>query len=57
MSGNIVNSLEPELSLEDLYKVEGKAELVHGEIVEMPPVGEDPGFASLKIASRMSRWG
>jgi hypothetical protein len=25
--------------LEDLYKVEGKAELVNGEIVEMPPAG------------------
>jgi len=25
--------------IEDLYKVEGKAALVHGEIVEMPPAG------------------
>src|SRR4030095_6875535 len=32
-------------TIEDLYKVEGKAELVHGEIVEMPPAGEDPNFA------------
>jgi len=25
--------------IEDLYKVEGKAALAHGEIVEMPPAG------------------
>jgi hypothetical protein len=37
----------------DLYKVEGKAELVHGEIVEMPPTGDDPGFASLRVAARL----
>ena len=36
-------------TLEDLYKVEGKAELVHGEIVEMSPAGEDPGAASVEI--------
>ncbi|ETW97915.1 Uma2 family endonuclease [Candidatus Entotheonella palauensis] len=40
-------------TIEDLYNVEGKAELVDGEIVEMPPAGEDPGYASLKIASRL----
>jgi Uma2 family endonuclease len=40
-------------TIEDLYKVEGKAELVNGEIVEKPPAGDDPGFASLKIASRL----
>jgi Uma2 family endonuclease len=40
-------------TIEDLYKVEGKAEIVNGEIVGMPPAGDDPGFASLKIASRL----
>ena len=40
-------------TIEDLYKIEGKAELVNGEIIEMPLAGEDPGFASLKIASRL----
>lgn len=40
-------------TIDDLYKVEGKAELVHGKVVEMPPSGDDPGFASLKIASRL----
>ncbi len=36
-------------TIEDLYKVEGKAELVNGEIVEMSPAGEDPGAASVEI--------
>jgi Uma2 family endonuclease len=40
-------------TLEDLYKVEGKAELVNGEIVCMPPSGDDPGFASLEIATSL----
>jgi Uma2 family endonuclease len=40
-------------TIEDLYKVEGKAELVNGEIVEMPPAGDDPGRASLKVAARL----
>jgi len=29
--------------------VEGKAELVNGEIVHMPPVGDDPGYAGDEI--------
>jgi Uma2 family endonuclease len=36
-------------TIEDLYKLEGKAELVHGQIVEMPPAGDDPGYAGGKI--------
>ena len=40
-------------TIEDLYKVEGKAELVNGEIVHMPPSGDDPGFASLEIAASL----
>jgi len=40
-------------TIEDLYNIEGKAELVHGEIVEMPPAGDDPGRASLKVAARL----
>jgi Uma2 family endonuclease len=35
--------------IEDLYKVEGKAELVNGEIVHMPPTGDDPGYAGDEI--------
>jgi Uma2 family endonuclease len=40
-------------TIEDLYKVEGKAELVNGEIVEMPPAGDEPGRASLKVAAQL----
>lgn len=40
-------------TLDDLYQVEGKAELINGEIVPIAPTGDAPGFASLKIASRL----
>ena len=30
-------------TIEDLYKMEGKAELVNGEIVEMPPAEKTRG--------------
>ena len=36
-------------TIDDLYKVEGKAELVNGEIVEMPPAGENPSIAGGEI--------
>src|SRR5262245_30881048 len=36
-------------TIEGLYKVEGKAELVHGEIVYMPPTGDDPSYAGGEI--------
>ena len=34
-----------EATIEDLYLIEGKAELVNGEIVHMPPAGYIPGYA------------
>ena len=42
-------SINTRATIDDLYKVEGKAELVHGEIVHMPPTGDDPGYASDEI--------
>ena len=42
-------SLKTGATIEDLYKVEGKAELVNGEIVHMPPTGDDPGYAGDEI--------
>jgi Uma2 family endonuclease len=36
-------------TVEDLYRVRGKAELVDGEIVEMPPTGYLPGYAASEI--------
>ncbi|MDT4896557.1 MAG: hypothetical protein QOH25_1634 [Acidobacteriota bacterium] len=44
-------STRTEATIEDLYSVpeNGKAELVNGEIVQMPPTGGLPGRASGKI--------
>jgi Uma2 family endonuclease len=36
-------------TIEDLYKEDGKAELVNGEIVRMPPTGDEPGYAGDEI--------
>ena len=36
-------------TLEDLARVPGKAELVNGEIVHMPPTGDEPGAAGDEI--------
>jgi Uma2 family endonuclease len=38
-----------EATIEDLYRVRGKAELVNGEIVEMPATGYLPGHAATRI--------
>ena len=46
-------STKSHATIEDLYKVEGKAELVNGEIVEMPPAGDEPGQAGFTIAIRL----
>jgi Uma2 family endonuclease len=40
-------------TLEDLYKVEGKAELINGEMVLLSPTGGRPGRASLEIATSL----
>jgi Uma2 family endonuclease len=42
-------STKTEATIEDLYRVEGKAEIVNGEIVHMPPTGEMPGYAGDEI--------
>ncbi len=38
-----------EATIEDLYKVDGKAELVDGEIVYMSPTGDEPSIAGGEI--------
>jgi Uma2 family endonuclease len=43
-------------TIEDLYKVEGKAELVKGEIVEMPPSGDEPSSAGFEIATSLKTY-
>jgi Uma2 family endonuclease len=46
-------STKVEATIEDLYKVEGKAELVNGEIILMSPTGGLPGYAGDKILSSL----
>jgi len=43
-------STKTEATIEDLYRVAGKAELVNGEIVHMSPTGGTPNYAALEIA-------
>src|ERR1041384_7398622 len=38
-----------EATIEDLYRVPGKAEIVNGEIVHMSPTGAAPSYAAMKI--------
>jgi Uma2 family endonuclease len=46
-------STKVEATIEDLYKVEGKAELVNGEIILMSPTGGLPGYAGDIIFSSL----
>ena len=46
-----------EATIEDLYKVEGKAELVNGEIVHMSPTGGRPGYAAQEISFSLRDYG
>src|SRR5574341_737818 len=63
MPDDVAVKTKTRATIEDLYKVEGKAELVNGEIVHMPPAGEDPGlaggeiFAHLRAYARHTRQG
>ena len=47
-------STKVEATIEDLYKVEGKAELVNGEIVEMPLTGGLPHLAAFRISMSLA---
>jgi len=40
---------KPQATVEDLYRVPEKAELVNGELVLMPPTGGEPGYAGDEI--------
>jgi Uma2 family endonuclease len=46
-------STKVEATIDDLYKVEGKAELINGEIVLMPLTGALPGYAGDAIFSSL----
>src|ERR1041385_3524286 len=49
-------STKVEATIEDLYKVEGKAELVNGEIILMSPTGLRPGYAGDEIFSSLRQY-
>ena len=49
-------STKVEATIEDLYKVEGKAELVNGEIVEMPGTGGLPHYAAREITLSLAAY-
>lgn len=38
-----------EATIEDLYRIDGKAEIVDGEIVHMSPTGAAPSYAAFEI--------
>jgi Uma2 family endonuclease len=42
-------AVQTRATIEDLYDVEGKAEIVDGEIVHMPPTGDEPNRAGGSI--------
>ena len=43
-------------TINDLYRVEGKAEVVNGEIVHMEPTGDDPAQASFEVAIALKQY-
>src|SRR5215475_5420230 len=49
-------STKVEATIEDLYKVEGKAELVNGEIILMSPTGFLPSYAAGEIFSSLREY-
>lgn len=44
-----VMSTKTEATVEDLYKIDGKAEIINGEIILMSPTGGMPGYAGDEI--------
>jgi Uma2 family endonuclease len=42
--------------VDDLYEVEGKAEIVNGRIVLMPPTGDDPSDAAGEVFVRLHEY-
>ena len=40
---------KPRATIEDLYRVEGKAELVNGEIVHLMATGDEPNYAAGEV--------
>ncbi len=49
-------SIKTEATIDDLYRVSGKAELVGGEIVSLPLVGGLPGYAAFQIGVSLNQF-
>jgi Uma2 family endonuclease len=49
-------SSRTEATIDDLYRVRGKAELVRGEIVLMSPTGGLPGYAAFRICVSLDEY-
>ena len=49
-------STKVEATIEDLYKIEQKAEIVNGEIILMSPTGSLPGYAGDEIFSSLRQY-
>jgi Uma2 family endonuclease len=43
-------------TIEDLYLIDGKAELVNGEISRMPPTGDVPGYAGDEVFASLREY-
>lgn len=50
-------STKVEATIEDLYKIKQKAEIVNGEIILMSPTGSLPGYAGDEIFSSLRQYG
>jgi Uma2 family endonuclease len=50
-------STKTEATVEDLYRVEGKAEIINGEIELMSPTGSSPGYAGDEIFASLREYG
>ena len=51
-----VMSVKPHATIEELYDIPGKAELVNGEIIRMTPTGARPGNAAFEIAASLRQY-
>ena len=49
-------SAKTRATMKDLYNVEGKAELVNGELVEMPPAGDEPNVAAGEVFAHLREY-
>jgi Uma2 family endonuclease len=51
---------EPTAAIEELYeklyRIKGKAEIINGEIIEMPPTGYEPGRAGFNISLSLKEY-